>query len=75
MERRVSQVILVSEPNENDRFSHLEKVFLPQNETAVQVACGQHFSLCLTSNGKVVIWGSLSGKTDHGDGFFYQKPE
>ncbi len=41
----------------------------------VQVACGQHFTLCLTLNGKIVIWGSISGKTTNDDGFFYQRPE
>jgi alpha-tubulin suppressor-like RCC1 family protein len=54
---------------------YLERVILPQNDEAVQVACGQHFSLCLTSNGKIVIWGSLSGKTTNDDGLFYNKPE
>lgn len=53
----------------------IEKVIIPQNDTVVQVACGQHFTLCLTSNGKVVIWGSIGGKTTNDDGFFYQKPE
>lgn len=50
-------------------------MILPQNESVVQVACGQHFTVCLTSNGKVVIWGSISGKTTNDDGFFYQKPD
>jgi alpha-tubulin suppressor-like RCC1 family protein len=50
-------------------------VILPQNDNVVQVACGQHFTLCLTLNGKIVIWGSISGKTTNDDGFFYQRPE
>jgi alpha-tubulin suppressor-like RCC1 family protein len=53
----------------------LERVILPQNDDAVQVACGQHFSMCLTSNGKVVVWGSISGRVTNDDGFFYQRPE
>ncbi|CAF4429539.1 unnamed protein product [Rotaria socialis] len=57
------------------RTSVPEKVILPQHAEVVQVACGQHFSVCLTSNGKVVIWGSISGKVTNDDGFFYQKPE
>ncbi len=56
-------------------FVHLERVILPQNDQVVQVACGQHFTLCLTLNGKIVIWGSISGKTTNDDGFFYQRPE
>jgi alpha-tubulin suppressor-like RCC1 family protein len=54
---------------------YLERVILPQNDNGVQVACGQNFSICLTSNGKIVIWGSISGKTTNDDGFFYEKPE
>jgi alpha-tubulin suppressor-like RCC1 family protein len=53
----------------------LEKVILPQNDDALQVACGQHFSICLTSNGKIVVWGSISGRVTNDDGFFYQRPE
>ena len=53
----------------------LEKVLLPQNDSGVQIACGQHFSLCLTVHGKIVVWGSVSGKTTNDDGFFYQRPE
>jgi alpha-tubulin suppressor-like RCC1 family protein len=53
----------------------LEKVILPQNDEGVQVACGQHFSLCLTSNGKIVVWGSVSGKITNDDDLFYNKPE
>ncbi|CAF1039515.1 unnamed protein product [Rotaria sordida] len=52
-----------------------EKVILPQQVNAVQVACGQHFSVCLTTNGKIVIWGSISGKVTNDDGFFYERPE
>lgn len=47
---------------------------LPPNDEGVQVACGQHFSMCLTTAGKIVIWGSLNGKTNSDDGFFYEKP-
>jgi E3 ubiquitin-protein ligase HERC4 len=52
-----------------------ERVILPQNDIAVQIACGQCFSICLTTNGKIVIWGSISGKVTNDDGFFYYKPE
>ncbi|CAM4858154.1 unnamed protein product [Rotaria socialis] len=52
-----------------------EKVILPQSEDAVQIACGQYFSMCLTSNGNIVVWGSISGKITNDDGFFYSKPE
>jgi alpha-tubulin suppressor-like RCC1 family protein len=41
----------------------------------VQVACGQYFSVCLTTNGKLVIWGSLSGKMTNDDGLFFNKPQ
>ncbi|CAF1467672.1 unnamed protein product, partial [Adineta steineri] len=57
------------------RASVPEKVILPQNDDVVQVACGQHFSVCLTGNGKVVVWGSISGKVTNDDGLVYQKPE
>jgi len=53
----------------------VEKVILPQNEPVVQVSCGQHFTICLTTNGKVVVWGSISGKTSNDDGLYYPKPE
>ncbi len=56
-------------------FLFIERVILPQNDNVVQVACGQYFTLCLTANGKIVIWGSISGKTTNDDGFFYQRPE
>ena len=58
-----------------DHCFSVEKVILPQNDDGAQVACGQHFSLCLTVNGKIVIWGSLSGKTTNDDGMFYARPE
>ncbi|CAF0990014.1 unnamed protein product [Adineta ricciae] len=57
------------------RTSVPEKVILPQDEKAVQIACGQHFSICLTKNGKIVVWGSISGRVTNDDGLFYQKPE
>ncbi|CAF1021817.1 unnamed protein product [Adineta steineri] len=57
------------------RASVPEKVILPQNDDVVQVACGQHFSVCLTGNGKIVVWGSISGKVTNDDGLVYQKPE
>ncbi len=41
----------------------------------MQVACGQNFSVCLTTSGKIVIWGSVNGKTEHDDGYFFSKPE
>jgi alpha-tubulin suppressor-like RCC1 family protein len=41
----------------------------------VQVACGQYFSVCLTANGKIVIWGSISGKITNDDALFFSKPE
>lgn len=47
---------------------------LPANEEGAQVACGQHFSVCLTVSGKILIWGSLSGKTTNDDGLFFNKP-
>ena len=53
----------------------VEKVPLPANEEGVQIACGQLFSLCLTLKGRIVIWGSLDGKTNKNDGFFYEKPQ
>lgn len=52
-----------------------EKVYLPDNAEGVQVACGQHFSACLTTTGKIIIWGSISGKISNDDGLFFQKPE
>ncbi|CAF4670522.1 unnamed protein product, partial [Rotaria magnacalcarata] len=52
-----------------------EKVILPQSEDAVQIACGQYFSMCLTLNGNIVVWGSISGKITNDDGLFYSKPE
>ncbi|CAF3739050.1 unnamed protein product [Adineta steineri] len=52
-----------------------ERVTLPQNDEGVQVACGQYFSVCLTANGKIIVWGSISGKITNDDGFFYNKPE
>ena len=54
-------------------YYYLGKVTLPSNEEGVQVACGQNFSTCLTSNGRVVIWGSISGKVTD-DGFLYSGP-
>ena len=54
---------------------HVERVILPENEDGAQVACGQHFSACLTVSGKIAIWGSLSGKTTNDDGLFFNKPE
>ncbi|CAF4909512.1 unnamed protein product [Rotaria sp. Silwood1] len=56
-------------------FSYLEKVILPPNDDGVQVACGQYFSMCLTLSGKIVLWGSISGKITNDDGLFYSKPE
>ena len=49
---------------------------LPQNDDGVQIACGQLFSVCLTTNGKIVIWGSISGKiTDNDDGLYFNQPQ
>jgi hypothetical protein len=56
-------------------YYYLERVILPPNEEGVQVACGQYFSVCLTTNGRIVIWGSINGKITNDDGFFYHKPE
>ncbi len=53
----------------------LERVTLPPNDEGVQVACGQYFSVCLTTNGKIAIWGSLSGKITNDDGLFFDKPQ
>jgi alpha-tubulin suppressor-like RCC1 family protein len=52
----------------------LEKLPLPAGEEGVQVACGQLFSLCLTLNGRIIIWGSLDGNVSKDNGFFYEKP-
>ncbi|UJR38108.1 hypothetical protein I4U23_030788 [Adineta vaga] len=52
-----------------------EKVFLPKNEEGVQVACGQQFSVCLTTNGKIVLWGSISGKATDDDELYFVKPQ
>jgi alpha-tubulin suppressor-like RCC1 family protein len=56
-------------------YYYSERVPLPPNDDAVQVACGQNFSVCLTTSGKIVIWGSVNGKTEHDDGYFFSKPE
>ncbi len=48
---------------------------LSQTDDGVQVACGQYFSGCLTANGKIIIWGSVSGKITNDDGLFFSKPE
>ncbi|CAF1022863.1 unnamed protein product, partial [Didymodactylos carnosus] len=52
-----------------------ECVILPNDAEGVQVACGQHFSLCLTITGRIVCWGSINGKIGSDDGFFYPKPQ
>ena len=52
----------------------LEKVNFPRDDLAVQITCGQFFSVCLTGDGKVLLWGSLNGKINEGDGFFFEKP-
>ncbi|CAF1080148.1 unnamed protein product [Rotaria sordida] len=59
----------------NNECLQLEKVILPQNDEGVQIACGQYFSMCLTSNGRIIIWGSISGKMTNDDGLFYSKPQ
>ncbi|CAF4157074.1 unnamed protein product [Rotaria sp. Silwood2] len=56
-------------------YYYLEKVILPQNDEGVQIACGQYFSMCLTTTGRIVIWGSISGKITNDDGLFYNIPE
>ena len=56
-------------------FVFADKVNLPENTDGVQVACGQHFSACLTTTGKIIIWGSVSGKITNDDGLFFEKPE
>ena len=53
----------------------LERVFLPKDEEGVQVACGQYFSVCLTSNGRIVFWGSISGKINEDGHHHHSKPE
>ncbi len=76
MDEQQHQVEFSQETNQNViSLLSLEKVSLPQNDEGVQVACGQHFSVCLTTNGKIVIWGSISGKITNDDGLFFKKPE
>ncbi|CAF0974051.1 unnamed protein product [Adineta ricciae] len=52
-----------------------ERVYLPKNEDGVQVACGERFSMCLTTNGKIVIWGSVSGRVKKDDELYFSKPQ
>jgi len=59
----------------NSFYDYLERVPLLQTDEGVQVACGQYFSTCLTTNGKIIIWGSVSGKITNDDGLFFNKPE
>jgi alpha-tubulin suppressor-like RCC1 family protein len=59
----------------DNSFYYTEKVILPPHDEGVQVACGQCFSVCLTISGKILIWGSISGKITNDDGLFFNKPE